>query len=63
MTFGHEKLDVYQLSISYVAMLSRLGGRGYHVMESLNTYGEDDNDCIFDTDSDNDSDADFESDC
>ena len=50
---GHEKLDVYRLSIGYreesrqrnveldriAAMLSRLGGRGYSVKERLGEYG------------------------
>jgi hypothetical protein len=34
MGLGHEKLDVYCLSI----MLSQLGGRGYSVAESSATY-------------------------
>ena len=67
MTLGHEKLDVYRLSIAYVAwvyekaldkaecrMLSRLGGRGYCVKEDPVTYGAGKND--FDPDSDFDPD-------
>ncbi len=55
MTLGNEKLDVYRLSIGYVAwvyekagaladrmaaMLSQLGGRGYQVQEDHAAYGE-----------------------
>ncbi|MDY6823296.1 MAG: hypothetical protein SWH68_05785 [Thermodesulfobacteriota bacterium] len=54
MALGHEKLDVYRLSIGYVAWvyemaatLSRLGGRGYQIREDQAAYSVD-----FDPDSD-----------
>jgi len=42
-----------------VAMLSKLGGRGYQVKESLKPYGGEANDYTFDPDSDTDSDTDL----
>ncbi len=70
MTLGHGKPEVYRPSIGYVAwvyekaearahrmvaMLSRLGGRGYQVQEDRAAYGEEDA-----SDPDPDSDFDLE---
>ena len=61
MTLGHEKLDLYRLSIGVeldpmAAMLSRLGGRGYQLREDQTVYGDERND--FDSDFDRDLDED-----
>ena len=64
MTLGHEKLDVYRLTIAYVAWvyqkasdLSRLGKRGLGIHENSAEYGfEKDN---FDFDGDFDSEKDI----
>ena len=48
MALGHEKLNVYQLSIAYVDMLSRLGGRGYCVKEGNAAYECTESDLDFD---------------
>ena len=50
MTFGHEQLDVYRI----VAMLTRLGQRGYTIGERPADYGLGGSD----TDTDSDPDAD-----
>jgi hypothetical protein len=54
MTFGHEQLDVYRDRI--VAMLTRLGQRGYSVREGPDVCGSDDVESDFDSDSDTDND-------
>ena len=49
MTLGHEKFDVYHLSIGYIAaMFGRLGRRSCSVRELAESYGSSQ----FDSDSD-----------
>lgn len=50
--FGHEQLDVYRLLDRIVAMLTKLGQRGYSVREEAAGYGEEMTDTDADTDSD-----------
>ena len=59
---GHERLDVYRAAIDYVgwayrvAMLTKLGERGYTIHEEADEYSVSRNETDTDTDSDPDSD-------